>query len=109
MALVLDGLHNLFMVLPTSFGKSLLYQVIVAPPHKFTINRHPRGGNVLVITPFTALLVDQANKSGALGIPAYNWQDRQALGPVSSTNWLIFIQPESFISAGFSNISFLFL
>lgn len=102
MVLVMDGRTNLFMVLPTAFGKSILYQMIAALPTNVKIGPDLRGGNVIVITPFAVLLMDQAKKSGALGISTYNWQDRGSLGDVPSSTRLIFIQPESFISTEFT-------
>lgn len=101
LALVLEGLCNFLMVLPTSFGKSILYQAIAALPADVMIDGDIRGGNVIVVEPFTALLSDQAKKTAALGIPTYNWQNRQSLGPVPSNTRAIFIQPESYISREF--------
>lgn len=101
MILILDGWTNCFMVLSTFFGKSMLYQITAVLSAEFKIDRNPRGGNLIVVTPFTALLVDQANESAPLSIKTYNWQDRESIGPVPVSTRLIFIQPESFISFGF--------
>lgn len=100
MWLVLSHESNLFLLLPTGFGKTALFQFIAKLRNDLQIGGRTVGGNVMVITPFTALLEGHVKSSRAKGIPTYNWQaDRPAAVPPNTR--ILFIQPESFISQGF--------
>lgn len=101
MMIILHRRHNLIFVLPTSFGKSMLYQCIAYLPVDLKIGTHDAGGNTIVITPFAALLFDQVSKSRGLGLRVYNWQTRGGNNHVRCDNRIVFIQPESFMSTSF--------
>lgn len=100
MWLVLSHQSNLFLLLPTGFGKTLLIQFVAKLQHDLCVEGRFVGGNVIVITPYAAVLEGNVKSSRAMGIPTYNWQaDRPAGVPL--TTRLLFIQPESFISQTF--------
>lgn len=100
MWLVLAHKSNLFLLLPTGFGKTALFQFIAKLANDLMIDGVNVGGNVIVVTPFTALLEAHVKGSRGKGIPTYNWQtDRPASVPLNTR--IIFIQPESFISNAF--------
>lgn len=103
MILVLHRLNNLIFVLPTGFGKSLLYLFLAMVPVDLHLEGRLVGGNIIVVTPYTALLVDQYNKSRELGVPAFNWQNRSG-NHVPAHTRIIFIQPESFNSRSFQEL-----
>ena len=100
--LVLSRQQNFIMLLPTGFGKSLLYQFLAKISSTLELDGHRLGGNTLVISPFVALLQDQVDKARALGIPVFNWSARPH-GPVNVPpgTRLVFLQPESFIGKSF--------
>lgn len=104
MLLVLNHEHNLILLLPTGFGKSTLFQFIPKLAVDFEVDGRPRGGNSVVITPYTQLLLQHYDGSSAKGIPCFNWQDDRQGGTyqgVPTGTRLLFIQPESFISKRF--------
>lgn len=100
MWLVLAHQCNLFLLLPTGFGKTLLYQFVAKLPHDLHINGDFVGGNTIVITPYTAVLEGNVKSSRAMGISTYNWQADHPAG-IPLTTRLVFVQPESFISQSF--------
>lgn len=100
--LVLHHLNNLILILPTGFGKSLLYLFLAMLPVGLKLQDCLVGGNTIIITPYTALLVDQYNKSQELGVQAFNWRNRNNVGNhVPADTCIIFIQPKSSNSRGF--------
>lgn len=107
MLLVLEHRNNYVMVLPTGFGKTLLSQFIAKLPRDLTIESRVVGGNCIIISPFTALLMEQVEKCKPLNIAVFNWQDRGRTNDVPVETRLLFIQPESFISSTFQRCAFL--
>lgn len=104
MWLVLSRHANLFLLLPTGFGKTALFQFIAALPNNLTIEGQTVGGNSIVITPFAPLLNEHVSKTRAKGISVFDWQsDRHApdYSGVPHHTRIVFIQPESFISNTF--------
>lgn len=100
MWLVLAHQSNLFLLLPTGFGKTAVFQFIAKLENDLCIEGNVVGGNAIVITPYAAVLDGNVKSSRMRGISCYNWQaDRPA--PVPPTTRLLFIQPESFISQTF--------
>lgn len=96
MWLVLQGRSNMFLLLPTGFGKTALFQFIAKLSNDLVINGVRVGGNSIVVTPYAALLEAHVKSSRDKGIPTYNWQtDRPA--PIPLNTRIIFIEPESFI------------
>ena len=60
---------NVFINLPTGYGKSLIYQCI--PFVADILNANPRCTSVLVvISPLKALMEDQVEYLGSVGVPA---------------------------------------
>lgn len=100
MWLILSHQSNLFLLLPTGFGKTLLIQFVAKLKHNLCIDGHFVGGNVIVITPFAAVLEGNVKSSRDKDIEVYNWQSDRPAG-VPTTTRLLFIQPESFISRSF--------
>lgn len=102
MLLILRRRQNFIFLLPTGFGKSLLYQFIAKLSAGLKVDGHAIGGNTLVISPFVALLQDQVDKAHTLNIQVFNWSSRPSGSiNVPSGTRLILIQPESFISKTF--------
>ena len=66
---------NVFINLPTGYGKSLIYQCI--PLVVDILNGNPRGTSVLVvISPLKALMEDQVEYLGNVGISAIAVEDK---------------------------------
>ena len=66
---------NVFINLPTGYGNSLIYQCI--PLIVDILNRNPRGRSVLVvISPLKALMEDQVEYLGNVGISAIAVEDK---------------------------------
>lgn len=101
MILVLHRMHNFIFILPTGFGKSLLYLFIATLAPNLHISDRFVGGNTIVICPYRALLMDQFDKSTALKLRVFNWQDRMLFAEVPTDTRILFIQPESFNSQSF--------
>lgn len=101
MVLVLSRKQNIIFVLPTGFGKTILTQFLAKLAGDLMVGSHFVGGNCIIISPFTALLMDQVEKCKPLAIAAFNWQTRKHPIDVPTNTRLLFIQPESFISSMF--------
>ncbi|KAF7965750.1 hypothetical protein HWV62_42010 [Athelia sp. TMB] len=99
--LVLEYHLNMFLVLPTGAGKTLIMQAMASIPVDQILEGRSVGGNVIAVVPFVALLEQQVAQSRAKGVLAFNWQERKSLGPVPDNTRLLYIQPESFISSEF--------
>ncbi|XP_038057816.1 Bloom syndrome protein-like [Patiria miniata] len=57
--------HDVFVILPTGYGKSLIYQLAVYMlGHKLNI-KNPK---LLVVTPLNAIVQDQASKLSSIGV-----------------------------------------
>lgn len=96
MLLVLHRQENWIMLLPTGFGKSLLYQFITKIPAALQLGGRRVGGQTLVISPFIALLQDQVDKAHTLNIPTFNWsaRPRGAVSVPSGTHLIFFTTGE---------------
>ena len=92
---------NLFVNLPTGFGKSLNFQCI--PIVADILNSRPRGSNVLVvISPLKALMDDQVQYLGTVGIPAIaigDEDDPEIIQQViNGTYIIVYCSPECMLS-----------
>ena len=63
---------DVFVNLPTGYGKSLIYQAL---PLVFDVTRNSRGHVVVVISPLVNLMKDQVESLKKLGIPAVSLSD----------------------------------
>jgi len=95
---------NVFVNLPTGYGKSLAFQCL--PIVADVLFERPRGTSVLmVISPLKSLMKDQVVSLGNLGIPAVainNKTDSEILQQVvNGTYSLVFGSPECFLSTSY--------
>lgn len=92
---------NVFVNLPTGFGKSLIFQCL--PVVSDVINNKPRGSSlVVVVSPLKSLMEDQVASLQNLGIPAIaigTETDAEMIQQVINGNFIIvFISPECLLS-----------
>lgn len=102
MWLVLAQKSNMFLLLPTGFGKTALFQFIAKLSNDLVIDGVNVGGNSIVVTPYAALLEAHVKSSRDKNIPTYNWQ-RDRHEDVHPNTRLVFVQPESFITERFQS------
>ena len=66
---IVEGGKDVFVNLPTGFGKSLLYQAL---PLVFDHTRQEPGHIVVVVSPLISLMEDQVSRLNELGLKAVN-------------------------------------
>ena len=71
-AYFVDKKKDVFINLPTGFGKSLIYQAL---PIVFDVTRNSTGHIVVVISPLVNLMKDQVENLKKLGISAISLSD----------------------------------
>ncbi|XP_078607414.1 recQ-like DNA helicase BLM [Branchiostoma floridae x Branchiostoma japonicum] len=89
----LDG-KDVLALLPTGFGKSLIYQI--APLVSRKLGR--QNPIVVVVSPLTALIEDQIREATRIGVTATHLgDDNQRAGIINGEFQLVFGSPERFI------------
>ena len=68
---------DLVAVLPTGFGKSLIFQLLVLLENR-NRNGHSQTASVLVICPLTSIINDQIMKVESMGLSACNLSEKLA-------------------------------
>ena len=74
----LYGKKNLVAVLPTGFGKSLIFQLLVFNIKNRDNNGHTQTASVLVTCPLTSIINDQIFEVESMGLSACNLSDKLA-------------------------------
>ena len=69
----LYGKKDLVAVLPTGFGKSLIFQLLVLLENR---NRNGHSASVLVICPLTSIINDQIMEVESMGLSACNLSEK---------------------------------
>lgn len=89
------GRRDVFALLPTGFGKSLIYQLAPLVAKAMGLRENPI---VVVISPLIALMEDQVREATALGISACQLDTDNAVSIRRGTFNLVFGSPESWLS-----------
>ncbi|XP_062332384.1 putative ATP-dependent DNA helicase Q1 [Osmerus eperlanus] len=88
-----DGKY-VFAVLPTGFGKSLIYQLAPMVAKKMGHNENPVA---IVVSPLVALMEDQVKEATELGITAMQFGVHNKVDITSGRCQLLFGSPESWL------------
>lgn len=94
-------MKNIFVNLPTGYGKSLIFQCL--PIVSDIVEGKPRGSSVMmVVSPLISLMDEQVSKLNHLGIPAIslvNLDDPDLIQQVVNGNYIVvYCSPESLLS-----------
>ncbi|ROL28095.1 ATP-dependent DNA helicase Q-like 3 [Anabarilius grahami] len=88
-----DG-KDVFAVLPTGFGKSLIYQLAPMVAKKMGRNENPV---VIVVSPLVALMENQVKEATEMGITAMQLGVQDEVDITSGRCQLLFGSPESWL------------
>ena len=93
--------NNVFVSLPTGFGKSLIFQCL--PIVADVLNDRQRGSSILiVISPLKSLMADQVSYLLNLGIPAISVADTTDADIIQQVNngtyIIVFVSPECLLA-----------
>ena len=83
---------DLVAVLPTGFGKSLVYQVLALMAKKETPALHPV---ILIVCPLIGIIKDQIEEAACLGLKACNLSDALGDFQVLEAKHLVFASAEA--------------
>ena len=90
---------NIFINLPTGYGKSLIFQCLSIVWD--VVFKKPRGSSV-VVSPLKALMADQVEKLGNIGIPAVSLtgkEDHETIQQVMNGSYLlVYCSPECLLT-----------
>ena len=97
---------DVFVSLPTGFGKSLCY--ILLPAVFDTLRKQSKQSIILVVSPLIALMNDQVDSINAMGITAVKISSSNTLDVTSKTKkgqfQIVFISPEHLVALEWRNM-----
>ena len=94
---LVDGI-DVFAILPTGFGKSLIFQLFPRIKHALERRQESRPFTIVVVTPLTAIMKDQVEHLNRIGVAAAMIGEDMDEAVKSGSYEIVYGSPEAWLS-----------